>query len=141
MVHMPRASHFTPALKTTQATNATDLSVSACSRVPLLLQNPRKSFAPTPSPGEQCAQYRLNLYFCLDGYISLFQVQRRNIGFTFGYRNIAHGLVQVVRQEGSQALFKGVTARVAHAGPAGAINVALYEYFKHFFFGYFNVPM
>eukprot|EP01083_Nonionella_stella_P048648 129926_1 len=70
------------------------------------------------------------------------QVQRRSKHvFPFAYRHIVHGVVSIARQEGARALWKGAGARMAQAAPSGAINIALYESFKHIFFDWFEVPL
>ena len=49
------------------------------------------------------------------------------------YRNLFHGLGQIVKVEGAPALFKGVGARMAFHGSATAISMACYESFQTYF--------
>jgi hypothetical protein len=61
------------------------------------------------------------------------QVQRGNSGFTFGYRNIFHGMQQIVKTEGIAALFKGAGARMAFYVPSAALTIAMFDTLKQFF--------
>ena len=58
------------------------------------------------------------------------QVQRGGRGFSFGYRNMVHGMQQIWLTEGARGLFKGVGARVLFHSPATALTIALYEQLK-----------
>lgn len=55
------------------------------------------------------------------------QVQRGNSGFTFGYRNMMHGLQCIVAQEGPAALFKGAAVRCAFHIPSTALTIAMFD--------------
>jgi len=62
------------------------------------------------------------------------QVQRGTSGtFTFGYRNVLHGLLTLVKQEGVKALFKGATARCAFHIPSTALTIAMFDSLRNYF--------
>ena len=64
------------------------------------------------------------------------QVQRgRNLGPTmsFNYRNVVHGMTEMMKQEGFRALWKGAGARIAFHAPSTAITIAAYEECKKLF--------
>jgi len=51
----------------------------------------------------------------------------------FGYRNIAHGISEIVKQEGVKALFKGAAARIAFFAPSSALNIAIFDWLRKYF--------
>lgn len=53
------------------------------------------------------------------------QVQRGNMGFTFGYRNIADGLHKIYSADGVPGLWRGAGARVASMAPMCALTWSL----------------
>ena len=58
------------------------------------------------------------------------QVQRAGGGLQFGYRNLLHGVREVVREEGVRGLWKGAGARVAFFAPSSALNIAIFDSVK-----------
>jgi hypothetical protein len=58
------------------------------------------------------------------------QVQRREKLFSFHYKNIVDGLIQIVRTEGWKGLWKGVSARLAFHVPASAVTVGTFDTIK-----------
>jgi hypothetical protein len=60
------------------------------------------------------------------------QVQRGNTGFTFGYRNIGHGLVTIIKEEGVKALFKGAAARCMFHIPSTALTIAMFDTLRNY---------
>ena len=58
------------------------------------------------------------------------QVQRAGGGLQFGYRNLLHGVREVVREEGVRGLWKGAGARVAFFAPSSALNIAIFDTLK-----------
>jgi hypothetical protein len=50
--------------------------------------------------------------------------------FGFGYKGLPSGMLQLAREEGITALWKGSVARMAFFAPSAAINISAFEWIK-----------
>lgn len=53
--------------------------------------------------------------------------------FNFRYKNTLDGLIQVIKNEGFPALFRGATARMAFVAPSTAITISLVDILKGYY--------